>query len=104
MDIAHEQGLKKVLIHPLSDRSDTDPKSGLGFVKGLEEAIANKSAQIASVCGRYYTMDRDKRWERVKIGYDLLTQGKGEAFKSAEMAMETSYSKGITDEFIKLAV
>lgn len=104
VDLADAQGLKKVFIHALTDGRDTDPKSGLGYIKDLEDNIADKSAQIASVCGRYYTMDRDKRWERVKLGYDLLTQGKGEAFQSAEHAMEASYSNGLTDEFIKPAV
>jgi len=104
VDIADEQGLEKVFIHALTDGRDTDPKSGLGFIKDLESNIADKSAKIASVCGRYYTMDRDKRWERIKLGYDLITQGKGEAFQSAEQAIEASYSKEVTDEFIKPVV
>ena len=104
VDIADEQGLEKVFIHALTDGRDTDPKSGLGFIKDLESNIADKSAKIASVCGRYYTMDRDKRWERIKKGYDLLTQGKGEAFATAEKAIETSYANNITDEFINPSV
>lgn len=104
VDIANDQGLEKVFIHALTDGRDTDPKSGLGYIKSLENNIVDKSAQIASVCGRYYTMDRDKRWERIKLGYDLLTKGKGEGFQSAEYAIEASYSNHITDEFIKPAV
>jgi 2,3-bisphosphoglycerate-independent phosphoglycerate mutase len=104
VDMANDQGLQKVFIHALTDGRDTDPKSGLGYIKDLENNIAGKSAQMASVCGRYYTMDRDRRWERVKIGYDLLTQGKGDAFQSAVEAMEASYANDITDEFIKPAV
>lgn len=102
--IADDHGLDKVYIHALTDGRDTDPKSGLGYIKELENNIADKTAQIASICGRYYTMDRDKRWERIKFGYDLLTQGKGESFQSAEQAIEASYSNNITDEFIKPAV
>ena len=77
-DMAETRGLKKVFIHALMDGRDTDPRSGLGFVENLEKHIQPLNAKVASVCGRYYTMDRDKRWERVKQGYDLLVSGKGE--------------------------
>ena len=102
--IADKQGLKNVFIHALTDGRDTDPKSGLGYIRELESNIKNTSAQIASVCGRYYTMDRDKRWDRVKLGYDLMTQGIGESFNSAEDVIESSYNNNITDEFIKPSV
>jgi len=102
--IADKQGLKNVFIHALTDGRDTDPKSGLGYIHELESNIKNTSAQIASVCGRYYTMDRDKRWDRVKLGYDLLTQGIGESFNSAAEVIESSYNNNITDEFIKPSV
>jgi 2,3-bisphosphoglycerate-independent phosphoglycerate mutase len=104
VDLADEQGLEKVFIHALTDGRDTDPKSGLGYIRDLESNIADKSAKIASVCGRYYTMDRDKRWERIKLGYDLITQGKGDSFNSALEAIEASYAQDITDEFIRPAV
>lgn len=104
VEIADEQDLDKVYIHALTDGRDTDPKSGLGFMRDLEKNIADKSARVASVCGRYYTMDRDKRWERIKKGYDLLTQGKGETYDTAEKAFEASYANNITDEFINPSV
>ncbi len=103
-DIADEFGLKKVYIHALTDGRDVDPYSGLGFIENLEKHIKNKSALIASVCGRYYTMDRDKRWERVKEGYDLLVHGKGIKHRNAAEAIKESYAKNKTDEFIEPAV
>jgi 2,3-bisphosphoglycerate-independent phosphoglycerate mutase len=105
-DIAQHHGLCKeqVLIHVFSDGRDTDPRSGLGFVAELESHLQNSAGRIASVCGRYYAMDRDKRWERVKLAYDLLTAGKGEAFTSAAAGIEASYQNNITDEFIKPVV
>jgi len=102
--MADKAGLKEVFVHALTDGRDTDPKSGLAYVQELETNIQNTSAQIASVCGRYYTMDRDKRWERVKLGYDLLTQGKGESFRSAEEVLKAAYAANTTDEFVKPAV
>lgn len=100
-DIFDRNSLDKVYIHALMDGRDTDPKSGLGFMKDLLANIEGKSAKVASICGRYYTMDRDKRWERVKLGYDLLTKGKGEKFTSPTEAIQTSYNNDVTDEFIK---
>jgi 2,3-bisphosphoglycerate-independent phosphoglycerate mutase len=91
-------------VHVLTDGRDTDPYSGLGFIDDLEQFLQNKPAQIASICGRYYTMDRDKRWERVKKGYDLLVNGVGEKFVSAKDAIQYSYDKQITDEFIEPSV
>ncbi len=103
-DIANEKGLKKVFIHAITDGRDTDPHSGLEFIRKLEKHIKPLSARIASVCGRYYAMDRDKRWERVKLAYDLLVQGTGTAFHSAEEAIRASYDTETTDEFIKPAI
>jgi 2,3-bisphosphoglycerate-independent phosphoglycerate mutase len=89
-----------VFIHALTDGRDTDPQSGLGFVKNLEKHLESSNGTIASLVGRYYTMDRDKRWERVKIGYDLLVKGKGKPVTSITKAIEESYAEGVTDEFI----
>jgi 2,3-bisphosphoglycerate-independent phosphoglycerate mutase len=100
-DIAQDYGLERVYIHALMDGRDCDPRSGLGFMKELTEHLKKSAGQVASVCGRYYTMDRDKRWERIKQGYDLLTAGIGRKARSPEQAIENSYNDGVTDEFIK---
>jgi len=100
-DFAKEYGLTKVFIHALLDGRDTDPRSGKGFVQNLENHLKTSVGKIATVCGRYYTMDRDKRWERIKIGYDLLVHGKGKISKDAVQAIQESYEDGVTDEFIK---
>ena len=102
--MAGKKELENVFIHALMDGRDTDPRSGLVFVKDLEDDIKNTPAQIASVCGRYYTMDRDKRWERVKAGYDLMVNGTGKKFKSAQEAIEKAYSEEITDEFVNPSI
>lgn len=104
IEVGEDFGLNKQFIHVLTDGRDTDPYSGLGFLEDLEQFLQNKPAQIASVCGRYYTMDRDKRWERVKKGYDLLVNGVGEKFVSAKDAIQSSYDKQITDEFIEPSI
>lgn len=101
LDTAEESGLQKVYIHCFMDGRDTDPHSGVGFIKELEEHIAEKKAKIASVCGRFYAMDRDKRWNRIKEAYDLIVDGKGAAFENAVAGVEASYAQGVTDEFIK---
>ncbi|MFH2143023.1 MAG: 2,3-bisphosphoglycerate-independent phosphoglycerate mutase [Bacteroidota bacterium] len=103
-DIARDHNLEKVFIHTLMDGRDTDPHSGLGYIENLEKHLKNSCGKIASVCGRYYTMDRDKRWERVKEGYDLMVNAKGTTYKSASEAMNKAYEEGITDEFIKPSV
>ena len=97
-------GLRDVFVHCLMDGRDTDPHSGAGFLAELEEKMAASTGRIASVCGRFYTMDRDKRWERIKAGYDLLVSGIGKPFKSADEAIRASYAEGVTDEFIEPAV
>ncbi len=94
-------GTERVFIHAFTDGRDCDPKSGLGFIKELEEYLKTSSGRIASICGRYYAMDRDKRWERIRLAYDLLTKGIGKPSKSIEESVEESYAEGVTDEFIK---
>ncbi len=91
-------------IHAFTDGRDTDPKSGLAFIRDLENHISNTPHRIASVIGRYFAMDRDKRWERVKKAYDLLVFGTGAKFDSAEAAIQQAYKSEITDEFIEPAV
>ena len=98
---AQEYGLEKIFIHVFTDGRDTDPKSGLGFLKRLQEHGEKTGARIASICGRYYAMDRDKRWERVKLAYDLLVEGKGKLAADPLRAVEESYEAGVTDEFIQ---
>ncbi|MGD0712472.1 MAG: 2,3-bisphosphoglycerate-independent phosphoglycerate mutase, partial [Bacteroidales bacterium] len=100
-DIAKEQGLQKVFIHICTDGRDTDPRSGKGYVAELQEHLKHSTGKIASLVGRYYTMDRDKRWERVKVGYDLMVNGKGKPATDVLQAMQESYDSGVTDEFIK---
>lgn len=100
-DMTKQYNLQKVFIHALTDGRDTDPQSGLGFIKDLEKHLEKSNGTIASLVGRYYTMDRDKRWERVKVGYDLLVEGKGKPTSSIVAAVEESYRNGVTDEFIK---
>jgi 2,3-bisphosphoglycerate-independent phosphoglycerate mutase len=100
-DIAVKNGLQKIYIHAFTDGRDTDPKSGLGFLTKLQAHINDTPVKIASVIGRYYAMDRDQRWERVKLAYDLLVNGKGKTTTNALKAIENAYTENITDEFIK---
>ena len=100
-DLAKQHDLKNVFIHAFTDGRDTDPKSGLEYIKNLENHLQSSSGKIASIIGRYYAMDRDKRWERVKLAFDLLVKGVGETTTNAIEAVEKSYNTGITDEFIK---
>jgi 2,3-bisphosphoglycerate-independent phosphoglycerate mutase len=104
VEVTEAAGVTNAFVHVLTDGRDTDPRSGLGYVAGLESFLKGRHTQIASVCGRYYTMDRDKRWDRVKRGYDLLAAGKGIPFVSAEAAIQQAYEKNITDEFIEPSV
>ena len=101
---AKNAGLEEVYVHCFMDGRDTDPHSGLGFVKELEEKMAQTTGKVATVCGRFYAMDRDKRWGRVKEAYDMLVEGKGAQFTSALEAIQASYDAGVTDEFIKPVV
>ncbi len=97
---AQDNGIQESFVHAFTDGRDTDPKSGLNFISDLEQYCAATPTRIASVCGRYYAMDRDKRWERIKLAYDLMTNGTGEQHASVATAIQSSYDKGITDEFI----
>ncbi len=100
LNLAKEQGIERVYIHAFMDGRDTDPKSGKGYIEQLEAHLDRSAGKLASIIGRYYAMDRDKRWERVKLAYDLLVHGKGENFISGSSAMQRCYDKDITDEFI----
>ena len=97
--LANKAGVKNVFIHAFTDGRDCDPKSGKGFIKKLEQNLFG--AKIASVCGRYYAMDRDKRWERIKLSYDLMIKAKGEKSQNLQASIQNSYNNGVTDEFIK---
>ena len=92
-DAAGQYGLQKVFIHAFLDGRDTDPKSGLGFISDLEEHIAGTPFKIASAIGRYYAMDRDNRWERVKLAYDLMVNGMGQPSNNLLQAIKESYFK-----------
>ncbi|MDE6582613.1 MAG: 2,3-bisphosphoglycerate-independent phosphoglycerate mutase, partial [Duncaniella sp.] len=100
-DIAKSYGLEKVYIHCFMDGRDTDPRSGKGFIEQVTEHCKKSAGTVASIIGRYYAMDRDKRWERVKVAYDLLVDGEGKQATDMVKAMQESYDEGITDEFIK---
>ncbi len=100
-DTAKEYGLDKVYLHAFMDGRDTDPKSGAGFLREVQEHCEKSAGVIASVIGRYYAMDRDKRWERLKEAYNLLVYGEGKHADDMVKAVEESYAEGVTDEFIK---
>jgi len=100
-DICKKEGLTKVFIHAFTDGRDTDPKSGLAFIENVENYLVGSVGKIATVSGRYYAMDRDKRWERVKFAYDALVKGIGPSASSATAAISENYANDITDEFIK---
>lgn len=100
-DIAKGYNLEKVFIHCFMDGRDTDPRSGKGFIKDVEAHCAKSAGVVASIIGRYYAMDRDKRWERVKVAYDQLIKGEGRPAADMAAAVEESYAEGVTDEFIK---
>ncbi|MBE6341512.1 MAG: 2,3-bisphosphoglycerate-independent phosphoglycerate mutase [Marinilabiliaceae bacterium] len=100
-DIAKEYGINNTYIHCFMDGRDTDPKSGKGFIEQLTEHCKKSAGTIASIVGRFYAMDRDKRWERIKEAYDLLVDGKGKQATDMVKAMQESYDEGVTDEFIK---
>jgi len=104
VDVCKEEGLNEVFVHAFTDGRDTDPKSGLGFIKDLQSHLNKTTGKIATISGRYYAMDRDKRWERVKLAYDAMVKGMGEKATDALQAIENSYKKNITDEFIKPCV
>ncbi|MBR3871763.1 MAG: 2,3-bisphosphoglycerate-independent phosphoglycerate mutase [Paludibacteraceae bacterium] len=103
-DIAKHYEIENTFIHCFMDGRDTDPKSGKGFIEQLDAHTKASAGKIATIVGRYYAMDRDKRWERVKVAYDLLVNGIGEAATDMVAAMEKSYAEGVTDEFVKPVV
>ena len=100
-DTAKAYGLDKVFIHAFMDGRDTDPKSGAGFLQEIQDHCKQSTGTIASVVGRYYAMDRDHRWERIKDAYNLLVYGEGKHADNMVKAVEESYTEGVTDEFIK---
>ncbi len=100
-DLGIKYGLKNILIHGFTDGRDTDPKSGIKYISELEKKYKNTIVKLASVTGRYYAMDRDKRWERTAIAYNALTQGKGELSNNICQTIENNYHNDVTDEFLK---
>jgi 2,3-bisphosphoglycerate-independent phosphoglycerate mutase len=100
-DIASEQGVKDLFVHAFTDGRDTDPHGARNYLSELLEHLEGNEAELASIVGRYYAMDRDHRWERIKKAYDLLVHGNGEATKDPLQALEASYRNGITDEFLE---
>ena len=101
LNAADNYGLEDVFVHAFTDGRDVDPKSGYGFISDLEDKLSESNAKLATVTGRYYAMDRDKRWERIKLAYDALVNSEGLRTQSVLKAIESSYEEGITDEFIK---
>ncbi len=98
---AEDYGLNDVFLHAFTDGRDTDPKSGKGFIQDIENFMSSTSAELASITGRYYAMDRDNRWERVALAYNALVNGEGEHSTNASESIEKSYTENVTDEFIK---
>jgi len=103
-DFAKNEGVQNVFIHAFTDGRDCDPKSGMGYIQTLESHLNNSVGKIATIIGRYYAMDRDNRWERIKKAYDLMVHGKGEFCDAAPKAIANNYAKNITDEFIEPTV
>lgn len=101
LNVAEDHGLSKVYVHAFTDGRDVDPKSGKGFLTQLKKHLKESTGELASVIGRYYAMDRDTRWERVKKAYDLLVHGKGSPSTDIVASMQESYDNDITDEFIE---
>jgi 2,3-bisphosphoglycerate-independent phosphoglycerate mutase len=100
-EISNRYGLEKLFVHCFMDGRDTDPRSGKGFIEALENHLSTNGGKIASIIGRYYAMDRDRRWERVKEAYDLLVKGVGKPSECMVAALEASYADGVTDEFVR---
>ncbi len=101
IDAAQEFGVQQSYVHAFTDGRDVDPKSGYGFITSLLSHLKNTNTQLATVTGRYYAMDRDKRWERVKLAYDALVNGIGETSTNILKSIDNSYDNNVTDEFIK---
>jgi 2,3-bisphosphoglycerate-independent phosphoglycerate mutase len=102
--IAHNNGIKNLFIHAFTDGRDTDPKGGAGYLKDLLNHMSKTTGKLASIVGRYYAMDRDKRWERVKLAYDVMVKGVGEKTTDPLKSLQQSYDNNVTDEFIKPVV
>jgi len=101
LDAANDFGLTNTFVHAFTDGRDVDPKSGYGFISDLEEHLQKTNSKLATITGRYYAMDRDKRWERVKLAYDALANGIGNKSTNAQKSIRKSYNEDVTDEFIK---
>ncbi len=101
IDAAQESGVQNMFVHAFTDGRDVDPKSGINYIADLENYLTNTRAKLASVIGRYYAMDRDKRWERVKLAYDLVVHATGTHSKNAVASINESYLKEVTDEFLQ---
>jgi 2,3-bisphosphoglycerate-independent phosphoglycerate mutase len=101
IEYAEDYGLDNISVHAFTDGRDCDPQSGLNLIEGLIDFLKTKKTKLASICGRYYAMDRDKRWERVKLAYDLLIHGIGQNSQNATETMSERYNAGQTDEFMK---
>ncbi|MEQ9006512.1 MAG: 2,3-bisphosphoglycerate-independent phosphoglycerate mutase, partial [Ekhidna sp.] len=97
----HEQDFDNVFVHAFTDGRDTDPKGGVDYLRHLQRHMAGTTGTLATITGRYYAMDRDNRWERVKLAYDALVKGEGKRVQDPLRAVEESYLEGVTDEFIK---
>lgn len=101
LEMASEYGIENTFVHAFTDGRDCDPKSGTAFIEVLEEKIKATTGHLASIIGRYYSMDRDNRWERIQKAYNLMVRGEGKAFSNGKEALLTSYSEEITDEFLE---
>lgn len=101
LNATHDYGLENVFVHAFTDGRDVDPKSGYGFISDLENHMKKTNGKLATVTGRYYAMDRDKRWERVKLAYDGMVHGEGEKTQNVLDSIKANYDNGVTDEFIK---
>lgn len=101
IDASDSCGVEKAFVHAFTDGRDVDPKSGKGFLQEIETYCSSKKVKLGTVIGRYFAMDRDKRWERVKKAYDVVVNGKGEQFSNVATAMQNSYDNGVTDEFVE---
>jgi len=101
LDVAKENEVENVFLHAFTDGRDCDPKSGKFFINDIQEHMAKTTGELATLTGRYYSMDRDNRWERVKVAYDALVHGTGEKSINAEESIEKSYANNVTDEFIQ---
>jgi 2,3-bisphosphoglycerate-independent phosphoglycerate mutase len=104
LTMADTMGVQNTFVHAFTDGRDTDPNGGLAYLTDLEEHMAKTTGKVASIVGRYYAMDRDKRWERVRKAYDLLVNGKGDSYSSSKEAIQANYSSSITDEFLEPSV